>query len=273
MEHRNWEKAAAAYNKGWGPLTSQCIPEMLSSLQCSSSSKLLDVATGPGFVAEAAAKTNAEVIALDFSAQMLEIAKQRMDPALSSSIQFVEGDAAALPFEEGTFDCIACNFGVLHLPDADAFFQEAARVLKPGGRLAFTVWAQPPKSQAFDLILGAVSRQGNPNVTLPEGPPIFLFSNSEESKQRLSAAGLQFRDAKLVDQRWVLEAEDMYIAFRDGTGRTQALLLAQSEEELAAVKADFIKSALDFRSASSGKVDVAMPTVLTIAEKVIKVTS
>lgn len=71
LEHRNWQKAVAAYDRGFGDLTRQCIPRLLEGLQVKPGVRLLDVATGPGFVAQEAFEAKAQVVATDFSAKML----------------------------------------------------------------------------------------------------------------------------------------------------------------------------------------------------------
>lgn len=97
LEFKNWQKAPAAYNKGWGSLTSQCIPAVLASVGCAPGVRLLDVATGPGFVAEAAAKQGAEVVALDFSAKMLDLARERL------KAEGVLGSEVGLSMSSGPF--------------------------------------------------------------------------------------------------------------------------------------------------------------------------
>ena len=141
LEHRNWQKAVSAYDKGFGALTRQCIPELLKAVQCGTGSQLLDVATGPGFVAEAAAKAGASVVAVDFSRKMLDLATQRL---AGHDVKLLEADAASLPFEQESFDSVACSFGVLHLPVPEDFFAESLRILKPGGRLGFHCLGSDP---------------------------------------------------------------------------------------------------------------------------------
>jgi SAM-dependent methyltransferase len=104
-------------------------------------------------------------------------------------IAFQEGDAAALPFAEASFDAVVMNFGLLHLAQPEAALADACRVLRPGGRYAFTVWASPDQAVGFGMVLRAVEELGVKDVPLPEGPPFFRFSDVAESRRALEAAG------------------------------------------------------------------------------------
>src|SRR5438045_4125611 len=123
FEQRGWERAADRYGDAFGGLTSQTIPSLLSAAGAGKGTRLLDVASGPGYVAAAAADLGASVAGVDFSAEMVALASRRY-PAL----EFVEGDAEALAFPDSSFDAVAINFGVLHLARPDAALAEAHRV-------------------------------------------------------------------------------------------------------------------------------------------------
>lgn len=93
--------------------------------------RVLDVCCGTGDLAVAAERAGGRVTGLDFSERMLARARRK-----SSSIEWVRGDALALPFEDGSFEAATVGFGVRNLEDLEAGFRELARVLTPGGRLA-----------------------------------------------------------------------------------------------------------------------------------------
>ena len=96
-----------------------------------------------------------------------------------------------------SFDVVVSNFGVLHFADPERFFTEAGRVLRPGGRLAFTVWAQTDDS-IFAIAANAVAAHGVA-VTLPDGPPFFRFSDRDECVRTLGS--LRYRRSRSRHRR------------------------------------------------------------------------
>src|SRR5919108_6637688 len=184
FEHSGWQAIPEQYHGAFGALTTQAIGPLLDAVKVKKGVKLLDVASGPGYVAAAAARRGASVVGVDFSAAMVKAARR-----LHHEIEFREGDAEELPFGNGVFDAVVMNFGLLHLGDPDKALAEARRVLRPGGRFAFTVWAKPEETAGFGITLGAIQTHGNMRVPLPDGPPFFRFSDWAESKRSLAAAG------------------------------------------------------------------------------------
>src|SRR5262249_46338280 len=104
----------------------------------------LDVACGTGFVARLAADRVApdgRVVGIDLNAGMIERARKASTAARGTTIEWRTGDAIALPFENAAFDVVLCQQGVQFFPDRVKGLREMRRVLRPGGRLAFTVWS------------------------------------------------------------------------------------------------------------------------------------
>jgi SAM-dependent methyltransferase len=95
----------------------------------------LDVATGGGHTALAFAPHVREVVASDLTAAMLEAARQHLADRGVNNVRFELADAEALPYTDGEFDVLTARFAPHHFPEPAAFLAEAARVLKPGGRL------------------------------------------------------------------------------------------------------------------------------------------
>lgn len=121
--------ASPVHSKGMG------LERIVELAQPHAEWRTLDVATGGGHTALAIAPHVAEVVATDFTPAMLTAAESFIREQGVQNITFQEADAEALPFGDASFDLVTCRVAAHHFPDVFAFMQQAARVLKPGGRL------------------------------------------------------------------------------------------------------------------------------------------
>ena len=261
FEHDGWERASEHYGEAFGSLTRQVIEPLLDAGGVAAGTRVLDVCSGPGFIAGAAATRGASVVGLDFSAAMVAEAGRRY-PAIT----FREGDAEALPFDTCSFDAVVMSFGLLHLARPEMALAEAQRVLRAGGRYALTVWAAPERTVGFGIVLKAVQEHGNPNVTLPEGPPFFRFSTGEEFTRTLDQAAFSDVEVRTLPLVWRLASADaVFEALSRGGVRTAAVLRAQTPEALAAIRAA-VRGGVE-AYAKDGAYFVPMPAVLASATK------
>jgi SAM-dependent methyltransferase len=261
FEHSGWERAAEHYGGVFGALTMQAGPAVLDAAGVTRDTRVLDVASGPGFIAAAAADRGADVVGLDFAAAMVADARARY-PAL----MFREGDAQALPFDDASFDAVVMNFGMLHLARPDQAIAEAHRVLRPGGRYAFTVWASPEKAVGFGMTLRAIEALGNKDVPLPEGPPFFRFSDAAETRRTLEAAGFANVEVQELALTWRLSSPDaVFDAMSRGGVRTAAVLRAQTPAALEAIRGAVRGEAQPY--ATGGEVRLPMPAMLASGMK------
>ncbi|MBI3490612.1 MAG: methyltransferase domain-containing protein [Acidobacteria bacterium] len=261
FEHAGWERAAEHYADAFGGLTAQAAGALLDAVGAGAGTRLLDVACGPGFVAGTAARRRASVVGLDFSAAMI-VDAQRRHPAIT----FREGDAQALPFQAASFDAIVMNFGMLHLARPDRAMSEAHRVLRPGGRYAFTVWADPTLAVGFGLTLRAIQELGSIDVPLPEGPPFFRFSAEDEGRTALSQEGFTNIDVRTLPLVWRLTSSDaVFEAVSRGGVRMAALLRAQTPDAISAIRAAVRRGVEAY--AHDGLFLVPMPAVMASATR------
>ena len=165
FEHAGWQRAATAYAATFGNVSNPFVPALLDAVAIHVGTGLLDVACGPGLVSDAAAARGANVTGMDFSRNMVAEARRRY-PGLT----FREGDAAALPFEDESFDAVVIGFGLHHFPYPVQALAEARRVLRRGGRLGFTTWAPPELHVMHAIVVGAVREAGDPGAALPVAP-------------------------------------------------------------------------------------------------------
>ena len=261
FEHAGWEKVPQRYQEAWGNLTTQAIDPLLDVAGVKENTKVIDIATGPGFVAAAATKRGATVVGVDFSRAMVAEA-QRHYP----DVEFREGDAEQLPFGNGLFDAAVMNFGILHLARPEQALVEAQRVLRPGGKFGSTAWAKPEETIAFGIVLRAIEAHGNFQVSLPEGPPFFRFSESDECVRSLLAAGFESPTVSKVSQLWRLPAGDgLFEAMKEGTVRTAGLLREQNPEALGRIREAIRKDAEAYRKGDV--IELPMPAMLASGTK------
>src|SRR3954464_4466741 len=102
--------------------------------------RVLDVACGAGNGAIAACRRNAEAVGLDYVPALLERARERA-AAEGYDIEFVEGDAQALPFEDGSFDYVVSTFGAMFAPDQEKTAAELLRVCRSEGKIGMANWS------------------------------------------------------------------------------------------------------------------------------------
>lgn len=109
--------------------------------------RVLDVACGTGDLTHLFAKSKAAVVVgLDFTREMLEIARSKRDrlrPEFASKVDYVEGDATKLPFADASFDVVSIAFGLRNVGEPKTALREFARVLRPGGRLIVLEFDRP----------------------------------------------------------------------------------------------------------------------------------
>ncbi len=263
FEQDSWEdvEVCATYGDRFGRVVAQAIGPVLDAVNVGPRDDLLDVATGSGAFAAAAAGLGATAVGVDFSGEQLRLAR-----AAHPTASFEPGDAADLPFGPARFDVVVCNLGVPHFAEPETFFREAFRVLRPSGRFAFTVWAEPARTRAFAAIYGAIQRHGSLDVGLPPGPNFFLYADEDQSRTSLTAAGFVAVAVTTIAQTWtVRDADDVFTAILNGTVRAAAVLKRQPPDVLARIRQTVRAEIETYVDGECYR--IPMPAVLTTATK------
>jgi ubiquinone/menaquinone biosynthesis C-methylase UbiE len=138
---------------------------LVSSLHPATGSKVLDIATGTGAFAVAAARAVGEqgrVHAIDLAQDMLNQVQIKADKLKLNNIILHKMDAASLDFKPSCFDAVACSFGIFFIPDMQAALHDWLRVLKPGGQLIFTTFGKPAFKPMAELFRNRLEEIGVP---------------------------------------------------------------------------------------------------------------
>jgi ubiquinone/menaquinone biosynthesis C-methylase UbiE len=130
--------------------------------------KVLELAAGTGVLTRRLAMAlpgNVFIIATDVSQPMLDLAAS---VGTSRPVEWRQADALALPFDDGSFDAVVCQFGVMFFPDRVRAFAEVRRVLRRGGVFIFTVWDRIEENEFAQTVTEALAR------VFPDDPPRFM---------------------------------------------------------------------------------------------------
>ena len=189
----------AAQREGWSSFapiaafTTPAAAHLVDFAGIASGQVVLDVACGTGVVAVTAARLGARLSGLDLSPALIEEAKNNAT-LLDADIAFLTGDAEKLPYPDGHFDAVLSQFGHMFAPRPDVVIAEMLRVLKPGGRVAFSTW--PP-----ELAIGRIFRLVERYLPIPAGVPSpTAWGETAVIRERLGdrVTELEFKTAEMV---------------------------------------------------------------------------
>ena len=196
QQKQSWNKFSAGWKK-WDAMTMDFLnpmgQEIIARIIPSGSDNILDIAAGTGEpgLTIAALLNGGKVTITDLSEDMLTIAKENAATKGISNIETIACDVCELPFADNSFDAISCRFGFMFFPDMQLAANEMARVLKPGGRIATSVWNVPEKNFWVTAIMGTI----NKNMELPPPPPgapgMFRCAKPGLMKEIFEKAGFQ----------------------------------------------------------------------------------
>lgn len=182
-------------------------------------SRILEVAAGTGVVTRALAElpnAGLSIVASDLNQAMLD---QAARIGTARPVRWQQADAMALPFRDGEFDAVVCQFGAMFFPDKPTAFSEARRVLRPGGVFIFNVWDRISENEFADTVTTALEQ------VFPGDPPRFLartphgYHDSSLIEKELAAGGFK-RPAQLITvaaRSRASSARDVAFAYCHGT--------------------------------------------------------
>lgn len=255
-ERESWETRAAAYAADVGVLTTGGVAALLDAANVAEGTLVLDVATGPGFVAEAALARGAQVEAVDQSAAMAEIATQRLP-----GLKVHRAPAEDLGLPDASYDAVVAGFLLNHLARPEVGVAELVRVLAPGGRLAMTVWATPRDHRAMGLLGEVVTGLGITGA-VPAGPDSAQFADSAVFTDLLEGAGLT--DVRVEAVRWVIDVEPgaWFDTVARAMPRSGAVLASAPPGQRARAREVYVERCLADHPGSPGRTALPVAAVL-----------
>lgn len=211
---------------------------LVQKAQIHEGARVLDVATGTGKVALEAARVvgpKGRVVGVDLSEGMLAQARAK---AFALSVEFRQMDAEKLDFDDAAFDVALCGFGVFFLPDMVRGIREVYRVLRPGGRLAFSTWTRQSFEPMREMTLTYLERYGISRLP-PPPEPWMECREPEHLLTLLEKGGFQERQVALEPAGYFIEPEDWW-TFMWGSG-TRRMLSQLAPEALERFRKDILE--------------------------------
>jgi ubiquinone/menaquinone biosynthesis C-methylase UbiE len=199
-ESTYWSDIVSLYESLYEPLSRQHTQAILSMLEISAGSKVLDVAAGTGSLALLAAGRGAKVLAVDTSAPMLSRIPARATPTMHIDTRVMDGQMLDLPDEH--FDLSFSTFGLMFFPDWRKSLAELARVTRDGGRGCITVWEHHYGAGPFVLLYEAWKRAfpGKEEMEAPDG--MRVLSSPANLVEEMKAAGFHEVSLRLNRGTW-----------------------------------------------------------------------
>lgn len=208
----------AAYDRLMVPLIFQPYADELARRAASfAPTRILETAAGTGVVTQAlaAALPEAVIVATDLNPPMLDMAAQRVK---SGKVTFEQANAQELPFTDGSFDLVVCQFGAMFFPNRVLGHSEAHRVLHDGGRYLLAIWDRIERNPLTEVVQQVLAE------TFPDDPPLFMregpFSYHDRSRieSDLHDAGFDTVEIETVEKRSICSsAHDAASALCYGT--------------------------------------------------------
>jgi 2-polyprenyl-3-methyl-5-hydroxy-6-metoxy-1,4-benzoquinol methylase len=167
----------------------QRIARLVSSARLTGTERVLDIATGPGYVAEAFAKNSREVLGIDLTEAMLAIACVRTEEHGVKNISFKTGDAQNLPFDEGQFDVVVCRLALHHVQQPAKVVNGMSRVCRRGGTvLVEDIYASEHPARAAYQDRWEILRDPSHERALPLSELLHLFRDTGLETETVSTA-------------------------------------------------------------------------------------
>ncbi|HWF33585.1 MAG TPA: methyltransferase domain-containing protein [Solirubrobacteraceae bacterium] len=237
------------------------VGELVAERAAEPGQTLLDVATGSGNVAVPAALAGAKVTGLDLTPKLLEVARERAVEA-GVEIEFVEGDAEDLPFDDRSFDRVTSCFGVMFAPRHDVAAGELVRVAKPGARIVIAAWTPEGLNGRMFKTVGSYMP-----VPPPELKPPVMWGDEQHLQTLFAASG-----AELAFERHTVtfehESPEAWLEYNERvlgpTIMAKAALEPQGKWE--ALRAELIALYTDANEADDGTMRVHAEYLLAVAQ-------
>jgi ubiquinone/menaquinone biosynthesis C-methylase UbiE len=237
----NWRSVAAGWERQrslfWDS-THVVSERLVEVLDPRPGETVLELAAGPGDTGLLAARSLApggHLVSTDFAQEMVDAARRRAaELGLDDEVvSFRLEDMTSLSFDDESFDGVVCRWGLMLVPDIPAAAEEIARVLRPGGRAAIAVWADPEDNDWMTAAGRSALELGLTERPEPDAPGPFRLSRDGLLAEVLGEAGLRVELVEDVDLTWRVSSRAAWWKVMQDTARSLSSILEDATEEQA----------------------------------------
>jgi SAM-dependent methyltransferase len=196
---------------------------------------VLELAAGLGDTGLTAARLVGEsgrVIVTDFTPEMVAAARRRAEELGVRNAEFRVLDAERMDLKTDSVDGVLCRWGYMLMIDPSAAFAETRRVLRPGGRLAFSVWATRDRNPALSLVGGVLESRGHIPPPDPTAPTAFAMADPGRIRELVVGAGFAEPEIEEASFRWPFADQDAYWRYLSETAASASPVLRSLSPEV-----------------------------------------
>jgi ubiquinone/menaquinone biosynthesis C-methylase UbiE len=214
-----WERMAPGWEdrRDWVWETSRTVGKwMVDRLDPQPGQTLLELAAGAGdtgFTALARLSGNGRLISTDFSHRMVQAAQRRAAELGLKNVEFRVMDAERMDLGDDSVDGVLCRWGYMLMADPLSALRETRRVLRDGGRLAFSVWGAPEQNPWASVPARVLVERGHIPAPEPEAPGIFAMADPGRVRDLVTSAGFSEPEMAFVKLSWSFDDFDGYWEF------------------------------------------------------------
>jgi len=190
-----WERAARGWSARADEIRDFGMPVsawMIDQLRLQPGQRVLELAAGPGdtgFMAAELVAPGGTLISTDAAAPMVEVARERASKLGVENVEFRQLDLQWIDLDTASVDAVLCRWGLMFAADPGAALQEVRRVLRPGGRAALAVWAEPERNPWATIPTRALVELGHVAPPDPDAPGMFALADSQRLHELVEGAG------------------------------------------------------------------------------------
>jgi ubiquinone/menaquinone biosynthesis C-methylase UbiE len=189
---------------------------------------VLELAAGladTGFMAARLVGESGGVIITDFAPEMVAAGRRRAEEIGVENVEFRVLDAERMDLETDSVDGVLCRWGYMLTTDPTAAFAETRRVLRPGGSLAFSVWASRERNPTLSLVGKVLESHGHISPPDPEAPGAFAMADPGRVRELVVGAGFAEPEIEEVSFRWSFADQEAYWRYLTETSASASPIL------------------------------------------------